>query len=157
MRVACSVSDPVSGTWMPTVTLLSAAKTARVRSAKLPATAAAGNWAIRERRVVMLLASIVKPMQSRPMFVDFRLASFAPDQTAPQASALVGDRTNGESQPGLATFSPLLADRFGSTAAVWGRLSECRFLAPNGRTGARITKSAWQPASPPSALAGGLS
>jgi hypothetical protein len=43
IRVACSVSDPVSGTVMPTVTLLSAAKTARARRAKLPATAAAGN------------------------------------------------------------------------------------------------------------------
>jgi hypothetical protein len=53
---------------------LSAAKTARARSAKLPATAAAGNCAIRERRVVMLLASIVKSRQS-----------FAPFQTMPQA------------------------------------------------------------------------
>jgi hypothetical protein len=57
---------------MPTVTLLSAAKTARARSTKLLATAAAGNRAIRERRVIMLLASIVKPMQSRPMLVDFQ-------------------------------------------------------------------------------------
>src|SRR6516225_5929050 len=87
MRVACSVSDPVSGTVMPTVTLLSAAKTAPARSAKLQATAAAGNWAIRERRVVMLLASIVKPMQSRPTFVDFQVSKF---RAEPHGAASVG-------------------------------------------------------------------
>jgi hypothetical protein len=44
------------------VTLFSAAKTDRERNARLPATAAAGNWARTERRVSMFPTSIVKPI-----------------------------------------------------------------------------------------------
>src|SRR6516162_2195570 len=58
--VAASASEPVNGTLMPIVTLLSAAKVMRDRT--LPASAAAGRWTTRARRVIIVSISLVKPM-----------------------------------------------------------------------------------------------
>src|SRR5580704_8500632 len=82
MRTAFSASDPVSGTSMPTVTLWAAARTWRARSTRFAATAAAGNWARRARRVVM----VPSPARSRCASVFLWWASFAPKRSAQQAT-----------------------------------------------------------------------